>query len=140
METIKENYVSLKIAKLLKNKGFDEPCLSYFWEDEDDNQINYQVSYIDRPFTYKQLYSGDILRPTHQMVLKWLREKYKIAINIRIVCKKTISYVFDIWDFNIIHPNKFTGGTIDLREQQFDFPSYEEATEEAIKYCLTNLI
>ncbi len=136
METIKEDYVSLETAKLLKEKGFNEPCLTYFWEDENDNQI----AYADRPFTYKQLYSGDILRPTHQMALKWLRDKHKIAINIRIVCKKTISYVFDIWDFNIIHPNKFVGGTIDLREQQFYFPSYEEATEEAIKYCLNNLI
>ena len=136
MEIIKDDYVSLEIAKLLKEKGFNEPCLSYFWEDENDNQIDY----TDRPFTYKQLYSEDILRPTHQMALKWLREKHKIAINIRIVCKKTISYVFDIWDFNIIHPNKLVGGTIDLREQQFDFKSYEEATEEAIKYCLNNLI
>lgn len=136
METIKEDYVSLETAKLLKEKGFNEPCLSHFWSEENGNNIEY----TDVLFTYTQLYDGDILRPTHQMVLKWLREKHKIAINIRIACKKTISYTFDIWDFNIIHPNKFVGGTIDLIEQQFDFKSYEEATEEAINYCLKNLI
>jgi hypothetical protein len=141
MEVIKEDYVSLETAKLLKEKGFLKGVdlrmtqnLSFYDNIGLTHNLNkYYDSLIQDKIDF-------VVAPTHQMVLKWLREKHKIAINIRIVCKKAISYVFDVWDFNIIHPNKFVGGTIDLREQQFDFPSYEEATEEAIKYCLNNLI
>ena len=118
---VAEDYVSFEVAKLLKEKGFNEPVTEL-------NKLLFREG--EKP----------VLLITHQKAMKWLREKYKIAINIRITCKKTISYAFDIWDFEIIHPNKFVGGTIDLREQQFDFKSYEEAVEAALKYCLENLI
>lgn len=129
---IKERYCSREISKLLEEKGFNEPCRSY-----------YTAKYYCRcavTITKQDLIDGEILRPTHQMAMDWLREKYKIDIDIRITCEKTISYAFDIWDFEIIHPNKFVGGTIDLREQQFGFKSYEEAIEAALKYVLEKLI
>lgn len=138
---IEEAYVSFEVAKLLKEKGFNVPLWFYYdqnkeiilasWSGWEEDWNNCLINNEPSPF---------ISAPTHQMAMKWLREEYKIAINIRIDCKKTISYVFDIWDFEIIHPNEFVGGTIDLREQQFDFKSYEEAVEAALKYCLENLI
>ena len=55
---IKEDYVSFEVAKLLKEKGFDEMVSSFYPP-------------------------GDIQRPTHQMAMKWLREIYDIFIVIR---------------------------------------------------------
>ena len=132
---ITEDYVSFEVAKLLKEKGFKGDIHAYYhiWDNGNKVCSVQEFSHSEAPHLY-------IPAPTHQMVMKWLREEYKIAINIRIACKKTISYIFDICDFEIIHPNEFVGGTIDLREQQFDFKSYEEAVEAALKYSLENLI
>lgn len=71
-----EDYCSYEVANLLKEKGFNEPCLSYFWSEGID------TSYTDIPFTQNNMYEGQILRPTHQMAMKWLRETYKISIEI----------------------------------------------------------
>lgn len=81
---------------------------------------------------------NQIKRPTHQMALAWLREEHKIVIQIGIKITGA-SYYYQIWDYSIIHPNKFIGGMIDLRECAEDFNSYEEAVEAALKYVLENL-
>jgi hypothetical protein len=128
--SITEDYVSLEVAKMLKEKGFNERSIASY---DSKGQLQEGYGYWNKTPIW-------CAAPTHQMAMKWLREEYKIAINIRIACKKTISYIFDIWDFEIIYPNEFVGGTIDLREQQFDFKSYEEAVEAALKYSLENLI
>ena len=130
---IKERYCSFEVSKLLKEKGFDVPCIGRY-------SIRSKEFHLD---CTRLCNNGGLFAcaaPTHQMALDWLREEYRIAIDIRITCEKTISYAFDIWDFEIIHPNKFVGGTIDLREQQFGFKSYEDAVETALKYVLENLI
>lgn len=149
---ITEDYVSFEIAKLLKEKGFPQEYDDYhaLVYNEEDYEDEYEVQ---RMVLQTRLIKAGTLSsypvgvpepkcycPTLQMAMRWFREEHKIAINIRITCKETISYAFDIWDFEIIHPNEFVGGTIDLIEQQFDFKSYEEACEAAIKYCLENLI
>lgn len=131
---IEEAYCSFEVAKLLKEKGFNYPCRAVY------SPKGVVTHYLKEEVRAYDLKGHKKLCPTHQMAMKWLREEYKIAINIRITCKKVISYVFDIWDFEIIHPNEFVGGTIDLREQQFDFKSYEEAVGAALKYSLENLI
>ena len=130
---IEEAYVSFEVAKLLKEKGFEGLCSTAY--ETITSKHNIEEVAISNWGKLNQ-----IKRPTQQMAMAWLREEYKIAINIRITCKETISYAFDIWDFEIIHPNEFVGGTIDLIEQQFDFKSYEEAVEAALKYVLENLI
>lgn len=124
---IKEAYCSYEVSKLLKEKGFDEPCLSYFWSEEN----NKEISYMDFPFTNKQLYNDQILRPTHQMAIAWLRTKHIIIVvqpeyfNADGICSY---WGVDIWaDDN-------------YEKLQDDFPSYEEATEAALKYVLENLI
>ena len=130
MAQIIEDYCSFETAKLLKEKGFDAPCLSYFWTEE--NGAN--ISYCETPFTNQQLYSGQTLRPTLQMAMKWLREKnwFICIIPLAFYCgEKACKFGYNIWaDDN-------------LEIDEFDTPkfnTYEEATESAIKYCLENLI
>lgn len=131
---ITEDYVSFETAKLLKEKGFDEPCLSFFWTEDTGSD----VEYCDRPFTNKQLYSGQILRPTLQMAMKWLREMHNKHCDVGydidlewffqiIDLKETVDY--DYLETKYYHPENGTG-----------FKSYEQACEAAIKYCLENLI
>lgn len=133
---IKEDYCSFEISKLLKEKGFDGECMGCYWDSKQIFDINYEpLSYSDG-----DLRDEVILAPTHQMAMKWLREIHKISIDICTVQGKKVSYMFNIWDFANIYDNKYIGGTFDLREQLYNFNTYEEAVEAALKYCLTKLI
>lgn len=132
---IEEAYCSFEVAKLLKEKGFDEECYNIY-DNEGYLSFNH-VGYINSEKPSEDFYA---LAPTHQMAMKWLREVYKISIDICTVQGRKVSYMFNIWDFSIIQSNKYIGGTFDLREQLFDFETYEEAVEAALKYSLEKLI
>lgn len=128
---IQEQYVSFKTAKLLKEKGFDIPCC-----------FNYRSAYPNtpKPFyhklpkdfnseEYKGLKSEWFSAPTQQMAMRWLRENYNILIY--------INFNGDI--------NHYCWAMIDLtsgnpKPYECLAMTYEEAAEEAIKYCLENLI
>lgn len=123
---MKEAYVSYEIAKLLKEKGFDEPCKSYF--------IDY-VDYVDYFYSTEELtdlHMGvwETLRPTHQMAMAWLREMHNIFIEIIIFHENMIHYRFKILNRNCEKIYIDSGS-------QF---SYEEAVEAALKYVLENLL
>ena len=140
---ITEDYCSFEVAKFLKEKGFDEKCRA-FYKCLPLNPILYKCD-TTQMFDYctnlslsKYNYDGEemnIAAPTHQMTLKWLREKYNILAD--------IGYDDLDWFWNIIsisekvpvedRPKFITQGTACHK-------TYEEAVEAALKYVLTNLI
>ena len=127
---IKEAYVSFEVAKLLKEKGFDEPCRTYYQDKEfvDDVCTQYYQWNSKSPF-------GQISCPTLQMAMAWLREVHDIFIVIEpytynYVDEKNSSYVASLWQGDNYYENPLSK----------DFPSYEETVEAAIKYCLENLL
>jgi len=116
---ITEDYVSFETAKLLKKKRFD--CSSYNHYRLDNGELcrfNTNCS--------TNLEQNDyITAPTLQMAMKWLREKHKITIG--------IVFEGDRIYYEIHQNNEFVFGV--------DTPkSYEKVCDEAIKYCLENLI
>ena len=131
MAAITEDYCSYEVSKLLEEKGFNEPCLSYFWSEGKD------ISYTDISFTQKNMYKGQILRPTLQMACKWLREKYKIMITI---FPQEVGIGVDRMCYGIYRITKDL--YIPLYNGKVDslVDSYEQACEVAIKYCLKHLI
>ena len=123
---IEEDYVSFEIAKLLKEKGFDE-CPLYRYDD--CGQFWAQGGY-DK--TKKWHFPA----PTLQMAMKWLRNVHKLFIFISpwIMRENNIQYYFEIReiktnDFEVIYDHTSK-----------ELSSYEKACESAIKYCLENLI
>lgn len=128
MTTITEDYVSFEVAKLLKEKGFDEICyLGYNKNGEyvpTNNRTNSQIIQPDFCF---------ICCPTLQMAMKWLREENGIAV------VPILSSVLDnekfLWDIEIT-----VAKTNESYHQGWTYESYERACEVAIKYCLENLI
>ena len=126
---ITEDFVSLEVAKLLKEKGFSEP-------------VHYEYHYtISVPQFHKKAhnFNGEeyancetewFSALTIQMAMKWLREVHGIDIIIEIFdpSVKDRKYYCMIWDKN---NNSYI---LDL------FNSYEETCESAIKYCIENLI
>lgn len=127
---ITEDYVSFEVAKLLKDKGFDEYTFSDYSEEGviGFNEVETRIA-------------KGYQRPTLQMAMKWLRIEHNIHIEPHIV-KTKCSYGY--------MPNY-----IDLKElkqhfpfDEFDFSNtdkyvcitYDKACEAAIKYTLEKLI
>ena len=115
MATISEDYVSFEVAKLLKDKGFNEPTIGTY-NIESKNPI-----LVERPI--RAIHCEAIISaPTLQMAMKWLREVHDIKIMIR-------PYVDGTYSYEILNGFWYV-----------NFDSYEDAAEAAIKYCLENLI
>ena len=107
----------------MKEKGFNDPCLRVY----DKNgiiSIRYLGFDIPHNYTNRLLY----LCPTHQMAMAWLRDVHNIFIVIDRY--SNISCNFSFWQGDNYYENTLKKG----------FPSYEEAVEAALKYCLENLI
>lgn len=115
---IQEAYVSFEVAKLLKEKGFEEETYGNYYlggkldgKFEESSKVN-----------WNKFFKTPIAAPTQQMAMRWLREVYDIKIMISPYVDGTYSYEIlnDFWYIN--------------------FDSYEDAAEAAIKYCLENLV
>ena len=117
---ITEDYVSFETAKLLKEKGFN-------WNT--DKQYNLDKIVSEYNITDRSRYPERYLdAPTIQMAMKWLREVHKIFISIQ--QHIDMSYVW----------YSYEDGAPKGCDRESHNNTYEEACEEAIKYCLKNLI
>lgn len=125
MATIKEDYVSYEVAKLLKEKGFDQNCATYYL----DGQVwrHYHGEVIPKG---KQIYAA----PTQAIAMKWLREVYGLFISIG---NDDLDYNWQIFD--VRNRTKDLDPTC-LTESYGGYKKYELACTLAIKYCLKNLI
>lgn len=134
---ITEDYVSFEIAKLLKEKGFDAKCHSYYYPCHyPDGSIQYHKDMgattikngsFYRIYSLKTLPEGHYLAPTLQMTMKWLRKVHNIDISVTPDRKTGYSVL-------IFKDKRLPFDTLD------SYSIYEEACESAIKYCLDNLI
>lgn len=124
---IAEDYINFDIAKLLKEKGFDELTpLSYSLPYGYQSQIPCRNG-VDTDF---------VSRITIQMAVKWLWEKYNLYVMAYpwkggddIMTTHWCCKVYD--SYNLLGYEKFTDETP---------KSCEDAYESGIKYCLTKLI
>lgn len=121
---ITEDYVSFETAKLLKERGFN-------WEVHRSYLVHDNV-FIPGDINDVPLRKDAIRIPTLQMAMKWLREVHKL---VPIILAGGNSY----W-FRIDKVNEDNWKNTIYREDVKSFPTYEEACEASIKYCLENLI
>ena len=131
MATITEDYCSFEIAKLLKEKGFDEHCSTSYNTILSNHKV--EESSVSECGRANQIYC-----PTLQMAMKWLREVHKIHI-IAEPClgegdEPNLS--FNRWFWTIL---KEEGEYEPIRKIE-EFSTYEEAVEAALEYSLKNLI
>ena len=73
-----EDYVSFEIAKLLKEKGFDNEYTNAFY---DKSGSLYFIDILS-DFSEHPDNDSDIAASTLYVAMKWLREEHNIAINI----------------------------------------------------------
>lgn len=122
---ITEDYVSFEVAKLLREKGFDEPTTGTYHKDGTFEHLSLNK--------WNSKFIMPISAPTLQMTMKWLREIYKlfIEISVSIDLNGNYHYSYSILDKECKYIRK--GYT------SFDW-NYKEAVEAALKYSLENLI
>lgn len=145
---IEEQYVSFEVAKLLKEKGFNEPTLAYAY-------CQGMISYYSRPKVTDPLSieAGRIPLPTQQMAMRWLREVHHIHVcpEYKAFFQEKPRKVYHHWCCNAVGIDRyFRQGVQDIRLLDPDYfffrscktyhDTYEDACEETIEYCLKHLI
>ena len=134
---ITEDYVSFETAKLLKEKGFNWPCHATYDTAVTGGKPKFSEYEVLNFFPFGIKNSDDkfsmvISAPTLQMAVKWLREVHNIFISIAFCIyptEKRVTWTPEITTFESVFP-----------ESAIEYDSSERAAEEAIKYCLENLI
>jgi hypothetical protein len=82
---MKDLFVPYEIAKQLKEKGFDKPCLGLYYNTDENPKINMvhqtkqQLGLIDS-YSLGVCDKRQILTPMYQQVIDWFREKHEILI------------------------------------------------------------
>ena len=128
---IGEDYIDFETAKLLKKKGYNEPCFMCY----DANGGSWMKLVPCCPESMLEYVSrGYYLCPSHSVVLKWLRKKHKLHIAILWDCGACIGK--NSFRYHIDRMDNYE----DKGYNKIGFDSYKEACEEAIKYCFKNLI
>lgn len=115
----KEDYVSLEVAKLLKEKGFNEKPISC-WAINDDGKTcltsGTNSSFPHDRYSMPSLYEAQ----------KWLREKHSMEVSVA-YCRNRISWYYWI-------------GLLSCNDEEvkfgFNFLSYEEALNKGILEAL----
>ena len=134
---ITEDYVSFKVAKLLKEKGFLKGVdlrmtqnLSFYDNIGLTHNLNkYYDSLIQDKIDF-------VVAPTLQMTMKWLRYVHNLCIEpYRTACGYL--YTISTIPYGSCKCNPKEGGD---DEDSGQWTTYEGSCEAAIKYCLENLI
>ena len=134
---IEEKYVNLEIAKLLKEKGFDEPCECFY--DTEHNNISIVNGWMVT--SNSQLDEREFLcysAPTLQMTIDWLLEVHHYYIQVMLdswACGEHMGYYVLIQRTD----NDFEIMLSDFVDNVF-YEKPEYAYNDAIKYILENLI
>lgn len=133
---MKERYVSLEVAKLLKDKGFNEPYRGVY--EEKVLRINTLCDWFNSDF------SEYVSAPTQAMACDWIEETFNISIEVWVgIIGYRIEILNALKDPNIaassiIHD--FNDDTLCGDNSDGSWSSKELAYNEALKYVLTNLI
>lgn len=115
----KEDYVTLEVAKKLKEKGFDEPCLRMI---NVENGFTSNCEYDNICLENSLLKNGFISYPTLYEVEKWLRTTYNIFIDIDFL---------DDYNFFIYYKDE-NGELTEKYYNTIYSKTYEEAVNKAI--------
>ena len=131
-----KDFVTYEPALALKELGFDEPCLAYWYNETPTNSEGQCLVYYKKPWDNQNIINGIIkdyyYAPLYQQAFRWFREKYYIHCEI----SETTDCEEDneSWTF-IVYKYKF-GDNDAMKRSITDYNTYEEA-ELA---CLIKLI
>lgn len=117
---IEESFVSFDTAKMLKEAGFDVPCLYCYTSDGEKEETRIPLNHN---------FGSDYSRPTQALAARWLRESrhYVICAWLAVEEKKWFYAYGDTDDMFL---------TYDYAISDSIYETYEEAMEAGLKNCL----
>ena len=132
---MKNEFIPYEQALALKELGFDEPCLAFYWI---TGKFYITAEYHNYVGFHKQNQLGDynydsISAPTFSQAFRWFREKYNIqgyiySSTVRGNAEKTKQFTGYIWNINGIDMPFLS---TDARDELHD--TYEEAELACLK-------
>lgn len=142
-----DDFVPFELAVKLKEKGFKEKCIAYYWEKinehtpsflVEDNMPEDGLNLLDLLSNHNQAeWSPFIDAPIISQVLKWLREEKKIYVSI--LPFTTHSTINKVAFYYLIEYNS-AGETMEGIEQYTYCAEWKDAALAGIEYVLDNLI
>ena len=128
MENLQKDFVPYDRALKLKQLGFDEPCIGFFFDGDDENEdappfhsgkIEFMYDKPSKNCINSKYNEYEVSSPTFSQAFRWFREKYNL-----------------IAEFNWHFPSKCYATSIYPNDFYLQTKSYEQA-ELA---CLDKLI
>ena len=121
---LQEELVTHEVAKLAKEKGFNEYVEAFYAEGCD-------TAHSQGPEKWNE-YKGKYVAPTQSLLQRWLREEKAIAIVLQPysydIQRSTYTWIYEIWADN------------NFEKTSKSFKTYELALEDALKYTFKNLV
>ncbi len=123
---MKKYFIPYELAKLLKEKGFKEPCLTYWWTTKEDKtpQLRLRELDINGFINHKE---GNTTAPMYHQVIEWLREKHDVH-----VAASSFTIYNGIYGHQYVRGSKLSGGW----STHVDSKTYHDALERAIREAL----
>ena len=132
METINhECYVSLEVAKLLREAGFDWECMEYYYN---FTTTGWSLSFDDNFVNWNSWSERYISAPTLDVAQRWLREVKGVEVYAHVFYD-----TYDTsegWDVYVYEVNHITKHIEDYISSYDIYHTYEEAQEAGIKKVL----
>jgi hypothetical protein len=116
---MKKEFIPYEQALVLKELGFDEPCLTWW------NKKEFVYPYWEREFGYNYesgIAKDCVLSPLYQQAFRWFREKYNLHY---IVCK---NIQIDGYGYREVIQIPYME-----EDEKTMFKTYEEAELECLK-------
>ena len=133
---ITEDYVSFETAKLLKDKGFEGENRDWYNMEGFIEEVGVDDG-ID-PTAHEDIFNNIIPAPTLQMAMKWLRKWHNLHCDVGYDFR--LGWHIQITSIKEVVQDHDTEMKTYLPHIAVNYPSYEDACEAAIKYCLEKLI
>ena len=131
---IHEEICTYEVAKLAKEKGFNEYVEAFYAEDCD-------TAHSQGPEKWNE-YKGKYAAPTQSLLQRWLREDKGIVIDVVLDWQYNIEVEEIRYQHRIGSNRRMTIGCVQTRGIVCDryFATYELALEDALKYTLQKLV
>lgn len=131
MYMLTEDFCSFEVARLLKEKGFDELCIFKY----NSEGVRTKAGVAIDEWQNSELDDDEYSCPSQAMVMKWLREVHQLHISIKPTWALGDMREPCRWEYSIISLSVAIDYMYYVGKN-----TYEEAAEAAIKYSLENLI
>lgn len=128
---ITEDFCSFEVAKLLKEKGFDELCIFKY----SSEGVRMKAGVAIDEWQNSELDDDECSCVSHQMAMKWLRKEHNILLFLLPAQENgKLVYLVEVWTWNEEE------GIYESTYAPMPRKEPEQAIEAAIKYSLENLL